>query len=132
MNLVFKTDAAATDRKLKDYQVANNILVDKNLEIKTKASWKKAREDGEGDPSGLIKGLKKFVAPPPIEDYDPFEGLTTKHDYFDLKTDYLDIMYPTKPSKGWSAGGYSLMVSNLLIRNYTVLTLYRNPLRNRS
>jgi hypothetical protein len=110
MNLVFKTDAAATDRKLKEYQLANNILVDKNLDIKVKASWRKAREAGEADPSGLIQGLKKFVAPPPVAEYDAFEGLKTNHNYFDVKAGYLDILHPTKPSRGWAAGGYSFVV----------------------
>jgi hypothetical protein len=112
MNLVFKTDEAATNRKLREYQVANNLHIDKKLEeiVKPKAAWKKAREDGAADPSGLIEGLKKIVAPLPAEQYDAFQGMTTSHEYFDLKQEYVEIMHPTKASAGWSAGGYNFLV----------------------
>lgn len=112
MNLVLNTDVNATNRKLKEYQKANNIKVDKNLDDnKSKSVAKRAREDGNADPSGLIQGLKKIEAPPPVADYDPFEGMPTSYDYFDLKDDYVDILHPNKPQTSWAAGGYNFMVS---------------------
>lgn len=114
MNLVLNTDVNATNRKLKEYQKANNIKVDKNLEDnKSKPAAKRVRDDGNADPSGLIQGLKKIEAPPPVADYDPFEGMPTSYDYFDLKEDYVDILHPNKPQTSWTAGGYNIMVSQL-------------------
>lgn len=114
MNLVLNTDVNATNRKLKEYQKANNIKVDKNIEdTKAKSVTKKVRGDGNADPSGLIQGLKKILAPPPVADYDPFEGMPTSYDYFDLKEDYVDILHPNKPQTSWAAGGYNFMVSQI-------------------
>lgn len=115
MNLVLNMDINATNRKLRDYQKANGIKVDKNIEdAKSKAALKKAREEGSADPSGLIQGLKKIVAPPPVAEYDPFEDLPKSYDYFMLKEEYQDVWKPGKQSVALRAGGYDFMVSVLL------------------
>ncbi|KAK2761301.1 TFIIH/NER complex subunit [Arachnomyces sp. PD_36] len=59
---------------------------------------------------GLIKGLKKIVAPEPEKPYDPFGGMDPyKRDYYDLQpyypSQYLD---PIRNNTQVLAGGYDL------------------------
>lgn len=114
MNLVLNMDVNATNRKLRDYQKANNIKVDKNLDdAAPKSAKKKAREDGIADPSGLIQGLKQIVAPSPMAEYDAFDGMSTGFDYFTIKDEYQELWINTEPSSATLAGGYNYRVSQV-------------------
>lgn len=108
MNLSLKTDVTATNRKLREYQVANGMQVDKELEDVTdpKAKVSKRRNDDNPDRSGLIKGLKKVAAPKPIVVYDPFEGMPVTTDYYKLSDDYDTGYNEYKKDQAILAGGY--------------------------
>lgn len=111
MNLILNTDVNATNKKLKDYQKANNHFVDKGLKDSvSKAPKKRAQEDGVADPSGLIQGLKKIVAPTRLPDYDAFEGMDTSYDYFAIKEEYQE--HWTKGASATAlAGGYDYLAT---------------------
>ena len=95
MNLVLNTDAASTNRRLKAYQEANVAASKRQLKV------------GESpDPTGLIQGLKKVAAPPVIEIYDPFMGMSTRRDYYELRSDYVSRYDEFKKDDQFAAGGY--------------------------
>ena len=108
MNLSLKTDVAATNRKLKEYQIANGMEVDKDLgpvpEPKTKPPKRKL--DSTTDRSGLIKGLKKIEAPKTVATYDPFQSMPIATDYFTLSDDYETGYNEYKKNEAVIAGGY--------------------------
>jgi CDK-activating kinase assembly factor MAT1 len=114
MNLVLNTDVNATNRKLRDYQRANGIKVDKNVDDgKSKPNLKKSQVNGAADPSGLISGLRKIEAPPPIPEYNPFQGVPVGYDYITLKEEYQEFWRASAQTAKWTAGGYNFMVSSL-------------------
>ncbi len=108
MNLSLKTDVAATNSKLKDYQVANGLKVDKDLQDapdpKTKAPKRKIAD--ATDRSGLVRGLKKIVAPKPVARYDPFKGMPVTADYFTLNNNYDTGYNEYRKNAQILAGGY--------------------------
>ena len=95
MNLVLGTDAASTNRRLKAYEEANAIANRRN--IKTSDSV---------DSSGLVRGLKKTVALPPLAPYDPFMGMPRSKDFYQLRDDYTSRYDRFKEDNQVSAGGY--------------------------
>lgn len=105
MNLALGTDVAATNRKLKEYEQANAASIKQNA----------ALERGEPvnrlttamDPTGLVKGLKELTPPPPAAEYDPFMGMPTKRDYYDVRDDYpLRRLNKAKADVSVLAGGF--------------------------
>jgi hypothetical protein len=108
MNLSLKTDSAATNRKLKDYQLANGIIVDKDLQDTPDQKLKPPRLSftQSVDRSGLIHGLKKIEAPKEAPKYDPFQGMPIKTDYFSTEDDYKTSYNEFKNDKAMAAGGY--------------------------
>lgn len=113
MNLIFNTDVNATNKKLEKYQKANNRFIDKGLikENAGKAPKKRAADDSIADPSGLIQGLKKIIAPTRAPDYDAFEGMSVTYDYFTLKDEYQEHWTRGGVSSAVVAGGYDYLVS---------------------
>ena len=109
MNLSLKADVAATNGKLKDYQIANGLKIDKDVQDapdpKIKAPKRKLADST--DRSGLIKGLKKVVAPKPMERYDPFQGMPVTTDYFKLSNDYETPYSEFQKDPKMVAGGYN-------------------------
>lgn len=95
MNLVLNTDAAATNRKLKAYEEANAPKNKRQLRVGDSA-----------DPSGLIHGLKNIAAPPTAIAYDPFMGMPTTRDYYQLRDDYKSRYDRFKEDDQFVAGGY--------------------------
>ncbi len=65
-------------------------------------------DDGPvSDPSGLVKGLRKLRAPPPEKVYDPFMGMATTRDYFELRADYPSMrLTKAKNDTRTRAGGF--------------------------
>ena len=107
MNLALGTDVAATNRKLREYELANSASIKQNA----------ALERGEPvnrpataiDPTGLIKGLREMTPPPPAVEYDPFMGMSTKRDYYEVRDDYpLRRLKQAKADVSISAGGFDL------------------------
>ena len=114
MNLILNTDVKSTNKRLIDYQKANNHFVDKGLkESVGKVPKKRIADDGVADPSGLIEGLKKIVAPTRLADYDAFEGMSTAYDYFSLKDEYAEHWTRGGTSTTALVGGYEYLVSVL-------------------
>jgi hypothetical protein len=112
MNLILNTDVNATNKKLEKYQRANNHFVDKGLKDATGQKPKKrAVDDSVADPSGLIQGLRKIVAPVRIPDYDAFEGMHAAYDYFTLKEEYQEHWTKAGISSSALAGGFDFQVS---------------------
>lgn len=116
MNLVLGTDVGATNRRLKEYQVANGLLVKDaataDLDIEADrpagklAKQAHTRTDSSADPSGLIKGLKRKVAPVPAPPYDPFMGMPRTRSYYQLGETYESRYDRMKDQDAFSAGGY--------------------------
>jgi CDK-activating kinase assembly factor MAT1 len=73
-----------------------------------RSSNKEADDQGPvSDPSGLVKGLRKIRAPPPRKVYDPFMGIATKRDYYDVRADYPSIrLTKAKNDNRTKAGGF--------------------------
>jgi len=108
MNLVLKTDVAATNRKLKEYAQANGIKTDATADAtgESAAKLSKRKDDSSADPSGLIKGLKKIVVPKAPPPYDPFMGMPRKRDYYELRDSYETPFEREKSNPAVTAGGY--------------------------
>jgi hypothetical protein len=108
MNLSLKTDVAVTNRKLKDYQLANGIIVDKDVQdaIDQKLKPSKVAFAQSVDRSGLIQGLRKIEAPKEAPKYDPFQGMPITTDYFSIEDDYNTSYNEFKKDKAMAAGGY--------------------------
>jgi CDK-activating kinase assembly factor MAT1 len=87
MNLALGTDVAATNRKLKEYEQANAASIKQNAALERGEPVN--RVAAAIDPTGLIKGLKELTPPPPAVEYDPFMGMSTKRDYYEVRDDYL-------------------------------------------
>lgn len=108
MNLVLRTDVAATNRKLKEYAVANGIKTDAteaSNEPNAKAVKRKDVAPDAADPSGLIKGLKKLTIPKALAPYDPFMGMPQTRDYYLVQESYV-TRARGKPADAMVAGGY--------------------------
>jgi len=95
MNLVLRTDVAATNRKLKEYEAANITSVKENAGLDRQQADMPAsripvqlRPATATDTTGLVKGLKEVKAAAPVAAYDPFMGMSTKRDYYELRDDY--------------------------------------------
>ena len=51
-----------------------------------------SEDDGSvSDPTGLVKGLRRIRAPAPEKVYDPFVGMATARDYYELRADYPSL-----------------------------------------
>ncbi len=85
MNLVLRTDVAATNRRLKEYEGANAISIKENAAIDRPLQL---RPSTAIDTTGLVKGLKEVKVAAPVATYDPFMGMSTKRDYYELGDDY--------------------------------------------
>lgn len=109
MNLVFRTDVAATNRKLKEYAQANGIKSDTtdSTPAETTSKVVKRKDTDAADPSGLIKGLKKIIKPKVRAPYDAFMGMPRSQDYYQVKDSYLTQFKQGKPNDVKDASGYS-------------------------
>lgn len=109
MNLVFRTDVAATNRKLKEYAQANGIKPDTtdSTPAETTSKVVKRKDTDAADPSGLIKGLKKIIKPKVRAPYDAFMGMPRSQDYYQVKDSYLTRFKQGKPNDIKDASGYS-------------------------
>jgi hypothetical protein len=128
MNLSLRTDVITTNRKLKDYQIANGLIVDKELqdapETKTKAQRRKI-DDGT-DRSGLIKGLKKRQVAKRVAAYDPFQGMPITTDYYRVTEDYDTGYNDYKKNAAMLAGGYDFQeaLGESLLRAFAGLGVF--------
>ncbi|KAK5045286.1 hypothetical protein LTR84_009392 [Exophiala bonariae] len=109
MNLVFRTDVAATNRKLKEYAQANGIKPDTtdSTTAETTAKVTKRKDTDAADPSGLIKGLKKIIKPKMRAPYDAFMGMPRTQGYYQVKESYVTRLKHGKPNDIKDASGYS-------------------------
>ncbi len=130
MNLVLKTDVKKTEAALNRYKEANADVIKSNaaLERNAAAAFQSRQthekpnvtvnalgargniSDKEGpvsDPSGLVKGLRRIRAPAPEKVYDPFMGMPTTRDYYELRADYPSIrLTKAKNDTRTKAGGF--------------------------
>ncbi|OAP55088.1 hypothetical protein AYL99_10788 [Fonsecaea erecta] len=127
MNLVLRTDVAATNRKLKEYAIANGLKVDANetTEAGSKPLKKKDVDPTIADPSGLIKGLKKRVIPVAVAPYDPFMGMSRNRDYYEVKESYI-ARARGKPAEAMLAAGYDFgqYMDECLLRAFAGLGVF--------
>jgi len=86
MNLALGTDVSATNRKLKEYEQANSASIKQNAALERREVVN--RLTTAIDPTGLIKGLRELTPPPAVESYDPFMGMATKRDYYEVRSEY--------------------------------------------
>lgn len=133
MNLVLKTDVKKTEAALNKYRDANADIIKANATLERNAaaafqnrptheraqanrtvnaldarsSNVEADESPVSDPSGLVKGLRRVRAPAPEKTYDPFMGMATSRDYYDLRADYPSIrLTKAKNDTRTKAGGF--------------------------
>lgn len=136
MNLSLKTDVTTTNRKLKDYQLANSILVDPELqdapELKAKAP--KRVIDQTADRSGLVRGLRKTEVPKQVAKYDPFMGMPVSTDYFTLHDNYDTGYSEFKTNKALVAGGYDFVeaLQESLVRAFAGFGVFIEEEKGRS
>lgn len=74
-----------------------------------KASTGRAPDDDGpvSDPTGLVKGLRRIRAPAPAKVYDPFMGMATTRDYYELRDDYPSLrLTKAKNDTRTGAGGF--------------------------
>lgn len=109
MNLVFRTDVTATNRKLKEYAQANGIKADTTDSTTAETTGKvaKRKDTDAADPSGLIKGLKKIIKPKVRAPYDAFMGMPRSQDYYQVKESYVTRLKQGKTNDIKDASGYS-------------------------
>jgi CDK-activating kinase assembly factor MAT1 len=105
MNLVFKDDLAETQRRLKEYAVANGIKTETDPTSEAGAKPVRRKVTDEADPSGLIKGLKRIVIPKAKAAYDPFMGMPRHKDYYEVQENYIRRIQG-KANEDMLAGGY--------------------------
>ena len=86
MNLALGTDVAATNRKLKEYEQANSASIKQNAALERGDTVNRLAT--AIDPTGLIKGLREVTPPPAVVEYDPFMGMATRRDYYEVRDDY--------------------------------------------
>lgn len=107
MNLLEGIDAKATARKLDEYEIAMGIKARPVEETGRGATRTMvSRSDSNPDPTGLIKGLKKIVAPPPKAVYDPFMGMPRTRDYYEVKDNYETRYDKLKKDPMFDPAGY--------------------------
>jgi CDK-activating kinase assembly factor MAT1 len=124
MNLVLKTDVKKTEAALNRYKEANMDIIRANaaLERKEYTAFQQrpmsaaavgvstVSADAEGplsDPSGLVKGLRRAHAPVPEKAYEPFMGMATSRDYYELRDNYPSIrLAKAKKDDRTKAGGF--------------------------
>ena len=128
MNLVFRTDVAATNRKLRDYAIANGLKVDSTeapTETEKKPLKKKEIDPTIADLSGLIKGLKKKVIREAEAPYDPFQGMPHNRDYYEVKDSYI-TRAKGKPAEAMLAAGYDFgqYMDECLLRAFAGLGVF--------
>ena len=109
LDLVLKTGAKEVEQKLRDYQIANGIKLDKGDvgDVKRTSKPVAGVDDDYPDKSGLVQGLKRIVAPEVLAPYDPFDGMPTKWDYFAYTEEYDTGYDQFKEDTSLLAGGYS-------------------------
>jgi hypothetical protein len=104
MNLVFKTDVKKTEAILNKYKEANASVIKANAAMERRdlpafhqrqayaavhaSRDSEADDDPISDPTGLVKGLKRVRAPRPEKAYDPFMGMASTRDYYELRDNY--------------------------------------------
>jgi CDK-activating kinase assembly factor MAT1 len=86
MNLALGTDVAATNRKLKEYEQANSASIKQNAALERGDTVNRLAT--AIDPTGLVKGLREVTPPPAVVEYDPFMGMATRRDYYEVRDDY--------------------------------------------
>jgi CDK-activating kinase assembly factor MAT1 len=131
MNLVLKTDVAATNKKLKYYAIANDLKIEATTEDNaadsdTKKPAKKKDVDLTiADPSGLIKGLKKKILKKAEAPYDPFMGMPRRGDYYEVKEAHVTSARG-KPNDVMLAAGYDYAqyVDESLLRAFAGLGVF--------
>ena len=87
MNLIYRTDEAGTNRKLREYEVANGLRKEKD-EGKKPAAVVVHKDGDYPDASGLIKGLKKRYVPAPRSPYQPFGDVPDGRGYYSQYDNY--------------------------------------------
>lgn len=95
MNLSFRTEVAATNRRLKEYEQANAVSIKENaavdrgqLDSTANRISTQAHKATATDTTGLVKGLKEAAAVCTVVAYDPFMGLSATRDYYEVRDDY--------------------------------------------
>ena len=85
MNLVLRIDVAATNRRLKEYEAANAASIKENAATDCPLQLRPATAI---DTTGIVKGLREVKAAPAVVAYDPFMGMSTKRNCYELRDDY--------------------------------------------
>lgn len=75
--------------------------------VKAGASKLPDEEEPVSDPSALVTGLRKVRAPPREKAYDPFMGMATTRDYYELRANYPSIrLTKAKDDARTNVGGF--------------------------
>ena len=108
MNLSLGTDVAATNKRLKEYEVANAAGIKENVEHdRTGAGMEAKHKSGGPDSTGLVKGLKALEEPEPEVEYDAFMGMPRSRGYYEVRQDYpTSRLRKAKEDARTLAGGF--------------------------
>lgn len=105
MNITNNIDKIATEKKIRDYEIANRLRKDKD-DGKGPSKPPPAKSGDYPDASGLIKGLKVKYIPPPRSPYNAFQGVERSRGAYDA-LNYLNDRSTGVEQEDRSYAGYS-------------------------
>lgn len=106
MNIMTNIDRTATEKKLRDYEIANGLRKEKD-DSKTTSKPPPAKSGDYPDVSGLIKGLRIKYVPPPRSPYNAFQDVQQFRECYDPQ-EYLHDRTTVMQQEDRSYAGYSL------------------------
>lgn len=105
MNIMTNIDKAATDKKIRDYEIANGLRKEKD-DSKMQTKPAPAKSGDYPDASGLIKGLKIKYVPPPRSPYNAFQDIHRSRECYDA-LDYIHDRSISTEQDDRAYAGYS-------------------------
>lgn len=106
MNIMTNIDRPATEKKIRDYEIANGLRKEKD-DSKTTSKPPPAKSGDYPDVSGLIKGLRIKYVPPPRSPYNAFQDVQQSRESYD-PLEYLHDRSTFGQQEDRSYAGYSL------------------------
>lgn len=125
MNLIYNTDMATTNKKLREYENANGLRKEKD-ENKPQIVKPPPKTGDYPDASKLIKGLKARYIPKALSPYKPFGDLAMDREYYNITDRYETPVDRNKRLKDLEASGYSFeaYVDESLLKAFSGLGVF--------
>lgn len=125
MNLIYNTDVAATNKKLREFETANGLRKEKD-ESKPQPAKPPAKTGDYPDASKLIRGLRTIYIPKALSPYKAFGELSSDREYYNLADSYETPIDRNKRLKDLEASGYSFeaFVDESLLKAFSGLGVF--------